>query len=143
MEIAITEIEKEKMTEKFKALLFGSIILSLTACASTNADYDSVIDGPKDAAYKSDLKACKKSADEWYYAEVYASDEDDEAPISGAALGAALGAAIGPGFGAALGATIDSQNDAYTAEEYSAIEAQYDEIVIGCMKERGYRITDA
>ena len=107
----------------------------MTACAGSGVDYDTVFDGPKNAAYRADLGACQQSAEESLYAD-YDPEANDDA-ISGAAMGAAIGGAIGPGIGAAIGASMDAGDDAYDAEN------RYYQDVIDCMTQRGYRIAGA
>lgn len=111
------------------------LLLTLSACGSTGADYQPIVDGDANTEqYRADLAACQDVADR----RSYLNDDVLNEALLGAALGTALGgladgvggAVAGAGIGGAVGAGGRAWD---TMDERK-------QIVIACMKGRGHRV---
>ena len=112
-------------------LIFASTAF-LTAYAGVGVDYDAIIDAPKTAAYRSDLKACQKAAAEGLASGAYAETGEDEAPesddqsaVPGWIIGEAVAAATDRPTGAAVGIAIDAANGVFTVDEANSVDGEH------------------
>ncbi|MCV6589535.1 MAG: hypothetical protein OIF57_10960 [Marinobacterium sp.] len=106
----------------------------LTGCGSTAAQYQPIVDGPKDALYNSDLAACSELAEQ----REYLNDDVKSEALLGAGIGALAGLADDGGSGAVAGALVGSAAAAggrawETRDERKAI-------VVACMRGRGHKV---
>ena len=122
-----------KRSLAFAFMATGALVFS--GCATGGAKYEPIVDGPRDAAYQSDLQDCQTLAEQKRY--------DGEEVRTGAAVGAGLGALLGlidgggagdAAAGAAVGASIGGGGSALEVREERA------EIVKRCMTGRGHRV---
>lgn len=110
------------------------MVALLSGCANTAADYEPLVDGPKDARFYDDLAECKALAEQREYLN---GDTKSEA-VLGAGLGALAGALDGGGTdilgGAIVGGAVGAGGRAWeTREERKGI-------VIQCMAGRGHNV---
>lgn len=124
------------MYSKTKIAMATSVVMVglLSGCANTAADYEPLVDGPKDNRFYEDLAACKALAEQREYLN---GDTKSEA-LLGAGLGALAGALDGGGSdivgGAIVGGAAGAGGRAWdTREERKGI-------VIQCMAGRGHKI---
>ncbi len=116
-----------------QSILPLALAAMLTACAGTGAEYEPIVDGPKNEAYELDLTACQKLAEERSYTN---PDVKTEA-AAGAVVGGIHGAlenretAIA---GAVVGAVFGGGGKAFDAIE------ERKGIVKKCMQGRGYEV---
>lgn len=108
--------------------------LLLTGCGSTAAQYQPIVDGPKDAAYQNDLTACSALAEQ----RDYLNDDVKSEALLGAGIGAVVGALDDGLGGAVAGAAIGSATTAGGRAWDTREERK--QIVISCMRQRGHRV---
>lgn len=116
-----------------KALITLPLVVAIAACSNSGANYQPILDGPKDAAYQSDLASCRALA-------------NNQTQLNHEAMGQA---AIGAGIGAVLGSA-DEEGDAVggaiagaLAGGLSGVSEASDKkqsIVINCMRGRGHNV---
>ena len=112
-------------------------LLVFAACTKSGADYDPIVDGPKDARYYSDLSACR----------VLARQVESSTPGQRAAGGAIAGGVIGAlttdkssdtledaAGGAVIGAIFSS------ATGDPDVDAKQQNVIMRCMAGRGYKV---
>lgn len=124
------------MYSKTNLVLATSLIVTslLSGCANTAADYEPLVDGPKDALFYDDLADCKQLAEQREYLN---GDTKSEA-LLGAGIGALAGAVGGDGgdilAGAVVGGALSAGGRAWeTRDERKGI-------VVECMLGRGHRV---
>lgn len=105
----------------------------VSACAGSGADYTPILDGPRTAAFQSDLSACQALArDQRQF-----DQETAGAAVLGAGAGALLGAAdddADAAGGAIAGALVGGVASAVNASE------RREAIVVECLRGRGHRV---
>jgi len=119
---------------KSKLLLISLIATGLTACAGSGAEYEPVVDGPKDAQYRQDLAQCQGLAEE----KSYINGKTKTNAAIGGVLGGVVGG-LGDGLGgaiagAAVGGLIGGGTGAYDTV------GEREQIVKNCMDGRGYNV---
>ena len=115
----------------YKQLILLPIFISLTACGTTAARYQPIVDQP-DANYAADLSDCQHLAE----TRSYLNDDVKTAALAGAVLGGVLGAedldhALG---GAILGSLIGVGSEAWDMRE------ERKNIVMQCLRVRDHLI---
>ena len=108
--------------------------LFITACASTGADYQPIVDGSTGPAYQADLQDCQQLAQTRQY--------DNGDVRTSAAVGAGIGGIIGladGGVGDAVGGALIGGLIGGGSETFETREERK-EIVMNCMIGRGHRV---
>lgn len=116
-----------------KALITLPLVVAIAACSNSGANYQPILDGPKDAAYQSDLASCRALA-------------KNQTQLNRQTMGKA---AIGAGIGAALGSA-DEEGDATGGAIAGALAGgltgvgdareKKQSILINCMRGRGHNV---
>ncbi|OMH26657.1 hypothetical protein BGP75_23095 [Motiliproteus sp. MSK22-1] len=106
----------------------------LSACGSTAAQYQPIVDGPKNVVYTEDLATCSALAEQ----RDYLNDDVKSEALLGAGVGAVIGGledgwegAVGAGL---LTAAIGAGGRAWDTRQ------ERKEILIECMQQRGHRV---
>lgn len=116
-----------------KYLLTLPVVLAVTACADSGANYQPVLDGPQTSAYQADLAECRALARN----QKQLTQETLGATVLGAGAGALLGAADDEGDalgGAVVGALAGGAASAVNVSE------RRESIVVECLRGRGHRV---
>ncbi len=126
----------KKMHSKTNLILVTSLVFTtlLTGCANTAADYEPIVDGPKDALFYDDLAACKNLAEQ----RDYLNDDTKSEALLGAGLGAVVGA-IGGDTGDIVGGTLVGGALSAGGGAWE-VRGERKNIVIECMSGRGHRV---
>ncbi len=124
------------MYSKTNLTLATSLMMTmfLSGCANTAADYEPIVDGPKDALFYDDLAACKSLAEQ----RDYLNDDTKSEALLGAGIGAVVGA-IGGNTGdivggALVGGAVRAGGRAWETRD------ERKNIVLECMAGRGHRV---
>ena len=115
------------MTFPLKPLSLAGVALVCAACS--NAPYEPIVDGPRDAKYASDLSDCRQLSQQ--------KQSDNSGAITGAVIGGLVGTeedVEGAVAGAAIGGLIGS------AEDKADTQDARDVIVFNCMRGRGHNV---
>ena len=116
-----------------KYLMTLPAVLLVAACANGGAQYAPVLDGPKTPAFRADLAACQRLANN--------QNQFDRNTLGAAVLGAGAGAVLGEvdDSGDALGGAIVGALAGGAAGAVNARDRRQ-AIVIECMRGRGHRV---
>ena len=124
------------MYSKTNLTLATSLIMTifLSGCANTAADYEPIVDGPKDARFYDDLADCKNLAEQ----RKYLNDDTKSEALLGAGIGAVVGAIGGDTGdivgGALAGGALSAGGRAWDTRD------ERKNIVLECMSGRGHRV---
>lgn len=124
------------MYSKTNLTLATSLIMTmfLSGCANTAADYEPIVDGPKDALFYDDLADCKNLAEQ----REYLNDDTKSEALLGAGIGAVVGAIGGDTGdivgGALVGGALSAGGRAWDTRD------ERKNIVLECMSGRGHRV---
>jgi len=116
-----------------KYLIVLPAVLAVAACADSGANYQPVLDGQPNAAFRSDLAACQSLARN--------QSQLDRKTLGAAVLGAGAGAVLGEvdDEGEALGGAVVGALAGGAAGAINAKERR-EAIVIECLRGRGHRV---
>ena len=106
----------------------------VSACGSTSAQYQPIVDGPRDDVYTQDLAACGGLAEQ----REYLNDDVKSEALLGAGVGAVIGG-LEDGFEGALGAGLLTAAIGAGGRAWETREERKG-IVIECMRQRGHRV---
>lgn len=113
--------------------LFSTATL-LSGCGSISAQYQPVVDGPRNSHYASDLSACSQVAEQ----REYLNDDVKSEALLGAGIGAVVGGLEDGGSGlvagALIGGTAGAGGRAWDTRE------ERKQIVVTCMRGRGHKV---
>lgn len=116
-----------------KYLVTIPVLLAVAACGNSGANYEPILDGPKTAAFQSDLNACQNLARN--------QKQFDKETLGATAMGAGAGAVLGEvdSDGDALGGAIAGALAGGIAGMVNAGERRQ-AIVVQCLRNRGHHV---
>jgi hypothetical protein len=117
------------------ALLALPLVLVLSGCQSSGADYRPIVDRPG-PNYEADLAACQGLAKQKSYASEDTALNTGVGVAGGALLGGVLGGWSGAGIGAGVGAAGGLGKSAIDTQSARG------NIVKKCMEKRGYNVVE-
>jgi len=113
--------------------LFSAAAL-LSGCGSTAAQYQPLVDGPRNQQYSNDLSACSQLAEQ----RKYINDDVKSEALLGAGIGAVVGGLEDGSSGLLAGALVGGATGAGGRAWDTREERK--QIVISCMRGRGHKV---
>jgi len=118
-----------------RILLLPLFLITLTACTSTGANYQPIVDGPQGFGYSKDLSQCKHLAEK----RGYLNDDVKRHAIAGAVVGGLVGAIAENNSEGIIGGTIAGGVLGAGERAWNTNEERK-QIVIRCMSGRGHKV---
>lgn len=118
------------------ALFFGSVLL-LTGCGKSAGLYQTIVDGPQDTKYHTDLGECQQLAAK----RSYLNDDVKSTALLGAGIGTLAGA-LEDGVGGAVGGAVAGGVIGGGTQSWDTRDEKKN-IIIECMKLRGHRVVES